>query len=42
MLVLSDALEEAGCNDNYILKALRSGENYFRGFWVLDLILNKN
>jgi hypothetical protein len=39
--VLSDALEEAGCNHADILTHLRSPGPHVRGCWVVDLILGK-
>lgn len=41
LAVLSDALEETGCDDGAILSHLRSAEPHVRGCWVLDLILGK-
>lgn len=41
LVVLSDALEEAGCNDVGILEHLRSPGPHTRGCWALDLILDK-
>ena len=38
-LLLTDALEEAGCADEHILVHCRSGERHVRGCWVLDLVL---
>lgn len=37
--VLSDALEEAGCDDRAILDHLRSPEPHVRGCWAVDLLL---
>lgn len=43
LLVLSDALEEAGCEDEAVLLALRDGSRrHYRGFWPLDLVLGKH
>jgi hypothetical protein len=39
--VLTDALEEAGCNDEHILAHCRSGGEHVRGCWVVDALLNK-
>lgn len=39
--VLSDALEEAGCDDEAILLHLRSPGPHVRGCWALDLVLGK-
>jgi hypothetical protein len=40
--VLSDALEEAGCDDPEILGHLRQqGQGHVRGCWALDLVLGK-
>jgi hypothetical protein len=39
--ILADALEEAGCTDNAILKHCRNGGEHVRGCWVLDLLLGK-
>ena len=41
LAVLSDALEEAGCDDADILEHLRSAGPHVRGCWALDLILGK-
>lgn len=41
LAVLSDALEEAGCDDQGLLAHLRSPLPHYRGCWVLDLILGK-
>ena len=42
MPVLSDALEEAGCNDADILDHCRQAGPHVRGCWVVDLILGKS
>ena len=39
LAVLSDAVEEAGCDDPAILEHLRSPGPHFRGCHVLDLLL---
>lgn len=39
--VLADALQDAGCQDEDVLRHLRSGSSVC-GRWVLDLILEKN
>ena len=41
LAVLSDALEEAGCDDSDILNHLRSPGPHIRGCWAVDLILGK-
>jgi hypothetical protein len=41
LLILADALEEAGCMDEQILTHLRSGGEHYRGCWVIDLLLGK-
>jgi hypothetical protein len=41
LLVLSDALEEAGCTDEDILAHLRSPGPHVRGCWAVDLVLGK-
>jgi len=41
MPILSDALEDAGCNDREILRHCRAGDLHARGCWVLDQILEK-
>lgn len=41
LLVLSDALEDAGCTDRLLLDGLRIAGKVHRGFWPLDLILDK-
>ena len=39
--VLADALEDAGCTDEAILKHLRGSGEHARGCWILDLLLNR-
>jgi hypothetical protein len=41
LLVLADALEEAGCAEDAILTHLRSAGPHVRGCWVLDLCLDR-
>ncbi|MGF1583089.1 MAG: hypothetical protein ACFCD0_27530 [Gemmataceae bacterium] len=41
MPILADALEEAGCEDETILRHCRSGGTHARGCWVIDLLLSK-
>jgi len=41
MPVLGDALEEAGCTDEDVLRHCRHESRHFRGCWVLDLVLGK-
>ena len=41
LAVLSDALEEAGCDHADILSHLRSPGPHVRGCWVVDLLLGK-
>ncbi len=38
MPILADALEDAGCADEEILRACRSGRPHVRGNWVIDLL----
>jgi hypothetical protein len=40
--ILADALEEANCQDEEVLKHLREQEGHWRGCWVLDLLLGKS
>lgn len=40
--VLADALEEAGCEQEDLLRHLRGPGPHARGCWALDLILGKN
>jgi hypothetical protein len=42
LLVLADALEEAGCGDARILEHLRGPGEHVRGCWVVDLVLGKS
>jgi hypothetical protein len=42
LLILADALEEAGCTDEQILTHLRGGGEHYRGCWVIDLLLGKD
>ena len=39
--VLADALEEAGCSDEGMLRHCRDARVHVRGCWVLDLMLGK-
>jgi hypothetical protein len=41
MPLLADALEEAGCTEEAILKHCREPGEHVRGCWVVDLILDK-
>jgi hypothetical protein len=42
LLILADALEEAGCTDQAILDHLRGPGPHVRGCWPVDLILSKD
>ena len=42
LAVLSDALEEAGCDDADILEHLRSPGPHVRGCWVVDLLTGRS
>jgi hypothetical protein len=37
--VLADALEEAGCHDEFLLKHCREAAGHRNGCWVVDLML---
>jgi hypothetical protein len=39
--ILSDALQDAGCENEDILNHCRSGGTHVRGCWVVDLLLGK-
>jgi hypothetical protein len=42
MLILADALQEAGCNSDELLNHLRDPQaTHVRGCWALDLVLGK-
>jgi hypothetical protein len=41
MGVLSDALEEAGCQDQEILRHCRQQGSHYSGCWLIDLLLYK-
>ncbi len=41
LAVLADALEEAGCRDEEVLRHLREQDEHWRGCWVLDRLLDK-
>jgi hypothetical protein len=41
LMVLADALEEAGCSDPDILNHCRQPEDHVRGCWVVDALLGK-
>jgi hypothetical protein len=42
MMILADALEEAGCDEEELLRHLRESAVHARGCWALDLILSKD
>lgn len=42
LLILADALEEAGCTDADILNHCRQPGEHVRGCWVVDLLLGKS
>jgi hypothetical protein len=42
LAVLADALEEAGCADQFILAHCRGPGPHVRGCWVVDLVLGKS
>jgi hypothetical protein len=42
LVVLADALEEAGCADPALLGHLRSGGEHVRGCWAVDALLGKS
>jgi hypothetical protein len=39
LAILADALEEAGCDDQFVLGHLRSGGEHIRGCWAVDALL---
>jgi hypothetical protein len=41
LAILSDALEEAGCDNADVLEHLRSPGPHYRGCWSLDVVLGK-
>jgi hypothetical protein len=41
MPILADALEDAGCGDERIIRHCRDGGIHVRGCWVIDLLLHK-
>jgi hypothetical protein len=41
LLILADALEDSGCDDEYILNHCHQSSVHVRGCWVVDLILGK-
>jgi hypothetical protein len=41
LVILADALEDAGCTDRDILDHLRGPGPHVRGCWALDLILDR-
>jgi hypothetical protein len=41
LAVLADALEEAGCQNEEILRHLREQNGHWRGCWALDILLGK-
>ena len=41
MPILGDALEEAGCGNEDVLKHCRSDKPHVRGCWVVDFVLGK-
>jgi hypothetical protein len=41
MSILSDALQDAGCDEQSILDHCKNGKTHAKGCWLLDLILGK-
>jgi len=41
MPILADALEDAGCDNEDILRHCRSDSPHVKGYWVVDLVLGK-
>ncbi|MFO0824465.1 MAG: hypothetical protein U0792_15335 [Gemmataceae bacterium] len=42
MPILADALQDAGCDDAYILNLCRdTSQTHVRGCWIVDLVLGK-
>ncbi|MBY0458695.1 MAG: hypothetical protein K2V38_15255 [Gemmataceae bacterium] len=41
MPILADALQDAGCEDEQVLRHCREERAHARGCWVLDAILGK-
>jgi hypothetical protein len=41
LLILADALEEAGCSDAELLSHLHGPGPHYRGCWALDVVLGK-
>lgn len=41
MPILADALQDAGCDNEYILSHCRTEQTHVRGCWVIDLLLGK-
>jgi hypothetical protein len=42
MPILADSLEDAGCDEDYILNHCGNAGEHVRGCWVVDLLLGKN
>jgi hypothetical protein len=40
MPILADALQDAGCGDDFILTHCRAGGRHARGCWLIDLLLD--
>jgi hypothetical protein len=40
--ILADALTDAGCDDQDVLKHCRGDAQHVRGCWVVDLLLGKS
>jgi hypothetical protein len=40
--ILADALEDAGCNDEELIRHCRSAGPHVRGCWAVDLLLGKS
>ncbi len=39
MPILADALMDAGCDNDVVLRHCRNGRRHTRGCWVIDLLL---
>jgi hypothetical protein len=42
MPILADALMDAGCDDEALLRHCQRADEHVKGCWVIDLLLNKS
>ncbi len=41
MPILADALQDSGCNEEDLLEHMRTHKHWYRGCWIIDMLLGK-